>query len=219
MKDKENEEPYFEPLFRAIGRAQSDADDILKEYYFVRLRELYESIKEKIKRSEEISSEKSEKLKEIIIPKLEELIKLTRPNVVDNTILEITSGYIDYSIKPEDPEPDYLNTLQKSSKSLDLLIKDGRYYLQNMYSQILHGKLTPQSFYPYFNEMREFAYKVYPNPDEEYIKYIEFDVRKTIAERCIREIVYDLLKNPDKHQQLIKEGRYIETSFSEFCSK
>ena len=215
MKDKKDEELYFEPLFSYIDKAERDVNYILNEYYHVRLYNLYKAIKEKIKEAEKVSSEKSEKLKESVISKLEELIKLTRPNIVDNKILEVTSYYIN-NIKPEDPEPAYVNNLKKLSKGLDILLKDAHYYLQKIYLQIIHGKLTPESFYPFFEKMRDFAYKIDPNPDE---KDIEFIVRKAIAEECIRKTVYDLFENPDKHQQLIKEGRYTEETLNRFCSK
>jgi len=217
MKDKEDKELYkeFEPLFEAIREAQYKGHDIFREYQ-IRLYRLYEAIEEKDRRAEKLSSEKSEKLKELVIPKIKKLIKLTRPNEVDNRILELIKDYIELNIQPEDPEPDYVNTLQKLSNGLDLLLNNIHYDLQYMYLQILHGKLTPQSFYQYFKDIREFAYKIDPNPNEE---RIEFVARRATAEHCITETVYDLFKNPDKHQQLIEEGKYREAILNEFCNK
>jgi hypothetical protein len=218
MKDNEDEDEElykeFEPLFTPINKARFEGYEISREYE-IRLYRLYEAIEEKIEKVKRVSSEKSEKLKELVIPKLVELIKLTRPNVVDNIILKRTTDYIKYNIRPEDPEPDYVNTLQKTRGGLDLLLKV-YYDLQKIYWQIRYRKLTPQSFYQYLKDMREFAYKIDPKTDEE---DIEFAARKVTVQHCIEETVYDLFEHPDKHQRLIEEGRYSEAILNEFCNK
>jgi hypothetical protein len=204
-----------EILGEAIGRARSEARDVLDRYSIVRLHNINKAIVDKVDEVLTKSPEKLKALTESIIPKLEELLKLTGPNKVDDEILEFIADRIEYSINFDDPN--YINTIQKLGESLDLLSR-ARYIFQITYLGIVYGKFTPPGFYSHFNELYEDIRKYNPNPDRD---NLESYLRDETALRCIRNTVYDLFKNPEKHKKLLEEGedKYIDVILNEFCKK
>jgi len=210
-----------EILGEAIGRARSEARDILDRYSMVRLYNINKAIVDKVDEVLTKSPEKLKALTESIIPKLEELLKLTGPNKVDDEILGLIADRIQYDIKFDDPN--YMNNIQKLGKSLDLLLSI-RYILQITYLGIVYGKFTPPGFYSYLNKLYEdIENRIFP--DKVHIKFYlnptEYYLRDEIALRCIRNTVDDLFKNPEKHKKLIEEGegKYIDVILNEFCKK
>ena len=203
-----------EILGEAIGRARSEARDVLDRYSIVRLHNINKAIVGKVDEVLTKSPEKLKSLTESIIPKLEELLKLTGPNKVDDAILEFIADHIN-SINFDDPN--YINTTQKLGKSLDLLLS-ARYIFQITYLGIVYGKFTSPGFYSHFNELYEDIRKYNPNPDRD---HLESYLRDETALRCIGNAVYDLFKNPEKHKKLLEEGedKYIDVILNEFCKK
>jgi hypothetical protein len=203
-----------EILGEAIGRARSEARDVLDRYSIVRLHNINKAIVNKVDEVLTKSPEKLKALTELIIPKLEELLKLTGPNKVDDEILEFIADYIN-SINFDDPN--YINTTQKLGKSLDLLLS-ARYIFQITYLGIVYGKFTPPGFYSHFNELYEDIRKYNPNSDRD---HLESYLRDETALRCIGNAVYDLFENPEKHKKLLEEGedKYIDVILNEFCKK
>jgi DNA polymerase/3'-5' exonuclease PolX len=88
----------YEILGEAIGRARSEARDVLDRYSIVRLHNINNAIVDKVDEVLTKSPEKLKALTESIIPKLEKLLKLTGPNKVDDEILEFIADRIKYSI-------------------------------------------------------------------------------------------------------------------------
>jgi len=204
-----------EILGKAIGRAQSEARDVLDRYSMVRLYNINKAIVDKVDEVLTKSPEKLKALTESIIPKLEELLKLTGPNKVDDEILGLIADHIRYDIQFDDPN--YINDIQTLGKSLDLLLS-ARYIFQITYLGIVYGKFTPPGFYSHFNELYEDIRKYNPNPDRD---HLESYLRDETALRCIGNVVYDLFKNPEKHKKLLEEGedKYINVILNEFCKK
>jgi len=202
-----------EILGKAIGRAQSEARDVLDRYSMVRLHNINEAIVDKVDEVLTKSPEKLKALTESIIPKLEELLKLTGPNKVDDEILGLIADHIKYRIKFDDPN--YINTIQKLGESLDLLLS-ARYIFQITYLGIVYDRFTPPGFYSYLNKLYEDIRKYDPNPDRD---HLESYLRGEIALRCIRNTVNDLFEDPEKHKKLLEEGegKYIDVILNEFC--
>jgi hypothetical protein len=202
-----------EILGKAIGRAQSEARDVLDRYSIVRLHNINEAIVDKVDEVLTKSPGKLKALTESIIPKLEELLKLTGPNKVDDEILEFIADHIKYRIKFDDPN--YINTIQKLGESLDLLLS-ARYIFQITYLGIVYDRFTPPGFYSYLNKLYEDIRKYDPNPDRD---HLESYLRGEIALRCIRNTVNDLFEDPEKHKKLLEEGegKYIGVILNEFC--
>jgi len=94
------------------------------------------------------------------------------------------------------------------------LLLHARYILQIIYLGIVYGKLTPPGFYSYFNELYEDISKYDPNPDRD---HLEFYLRDKTALCRIENTVYDLFENPEKHKQLIEEGRYLDEILKRYC--
>ena len=210
-----------EILGEAIGRARSEAGDVLDRYNIVRLHNINNAIVDKVDEVLTKSPEKLKALTESIIPKLEELLKLTGPNKVDDEILEFIADHIKYLIDFDDPN--YINTTQKLGKSLDLLLS-ARYIFQITYLGIVYGKFTPPGFYSYLNKLYEdIENKLFP--DRDHIKFYfnpeESYLRGETALKCIRNTVNDLFENPEKHKKLLEEGedKYIDVILNEFCKK
>ena len=209
-----------EILGEAIGRARSEARDVLDRYSIVRLHNINNAIVGKVDEVLTKSPEKLKSLTESIIPKLEELLKLTGPNKVDDAILEFIADHIN-SINLDDPN--YINTIQKLGEGLDLLLS-ARYIFQITYLGIVYGKFTPPGFYSYLNKLYEdIENKLFP--DRDHIKFYfnpeESYLRGETALKCIRNAVNDLFENPEKHKKLLEEGedKYIDVILNEFCKK
>jgi hypothetical protein len=205
-----------EILGEAIGRARSEARDVLDRYSIVRLHNINKAIVDKVDEVLTKSPEKLKALTESIIPKLEELLKLMGPNKVDDEILEFIADHIN-SINFDDPN--YINTIQKLGKSLDLLLS-AHYILQITYLGIVYGKFTPPGFYSYLNKLYEdIENKLFP--DKDHIKFYfnpeESYLRDKTALNCIENTVYDLFENPDKYQQLIKKDNYLDEILERYC--
>ena len=208
-------------LGEAIGRARSEAIDVSDRYSILRLSNINEAIVDKVDEALNKSPEKLKALAELVIPKLEKLLKLTGPNKVDAEILGLIADRIKYHIKFDDPN--YVNTIQKIGESLDLLLST-RYVLQITYLGIVYGKFTPPGFYSYLNKLYEdIENKIFP--DRDHIKFYlnpeESYLRDETALRCIRNTVNDLFENPEKHKKLLEEGegKYIDVILNEFCKK
>jgi len=202
-------------LEEALSRAEIKAKHISSQYTIRGLGDINEAIVNKVDKLLTEPPEKLKALTELVISKLEKLLKLTSPNKVDNEILESIADYIKYEIRFDDPN--YIEAVQKLGKSLDLLLH-AHYAFQSIYLRIVYGKFTPPDFYSYLDRVYEDIRKYNPNPDR---GYIEFDLRETIALSCVKGTLYDLFKNPEKHKQLIEEDedKYIDTILNEFCKK
>ena len=185
-------ERLSEILREAIEGARSEAIYISNQYSILRLSNIDEAIVDKVDEALTKSPEKLKPLTELIIPKLEKLLKLTGPNKVDNEILGLIAHHIRYDIQFDDPN--YINDIQTLGKSLDLL-SITHYILQSTYLGIVYDKFTPPG--------------------------LEFYLREKMAISCVKNTVDDLFKNPEKHKQLIEEGegKYIDTILNEFCKK
>jgi hypothetical protein len=208
-------ERLSEILEEALRRAEIEAKHISSQYTIRSLGDINKVIVDKVDESLTKSPEKLKSLTELVISKLEKLLKLTGPNKVDNEILESIADYIKHEIRFDDPN--YIEAVQKIGKSLDLLLH-AHYALQSIYLRIVYGKFTPPGFYSYLDGVYEDIRKYNPNPDR---GYIEFYLRETIALSCVKGTLYDLFKNPEKHKQLIEEDedKYIDTILNEFCKK
>ena len=206
-----------EILGEAIGRARSEARDVLDRYSIVRLHNINKAIVNKVDEILIKSPEKLKALTESIIPKLEELLKLTGPNKVDDEILEFIADRIN-SIKFDDPN--YMNTIQKLGEGLDLLLS-AHYILQITYLGIVYGKFTPPGFYSYLIKLYEdIKNNLFPDRDhiEFYFNPEESYLRDKVARRCVRNTVNDLFENLEKHKKLLEEeDKYIDVILNEFC--
>ncbi len=201
-------------LEKALSRAEIEAKHVSSRYSIGILEDINEAI---IKISKELtkSPEKLKALTESVISKLEKLLELTGPNKVDNEILGLIADYIKYKIQPDDPN--YIEAVKKLGEILDLLPRV-HYPLHSIYSKIVYGRFTPPNFYSRLEREYREARKYYRKPD----RYrIERDLRETIALSCVKGTLYDLIKNPEKHKQLIEEdeNKYIDTILNEFCKK
>jgi hypothetical protein len=214
-------ERLSEILREAIEVTRSEAIYISNQYSILRLINIDEAIVDKVDEALIKSPEKLKALTELIIPKLEKLLKLTGPNKVDNEILGLIADHIRYDIQFDDPN--YINTIQKLGKSLDLLLTI-HYVLQSTYLGIVYGKFTPPGFYSYFNKLYEdIRNNLFPDRDhiEFYLNPKESYLREKVALSCVKNTVDDLFENPEKHKQLIEEGegKYINVILNEFCKK
>ena len=208
-------------LGEAIGRVRSEAIDDFEHYEMLRLYNINKAIVDKVDEALTKSPEKLKALTESIIPKLEELLRLTGPNKVDGEILGLIADHIKDDIKFDDPN--YINTIQKLGESLDLLLS-AHYILQITYLGIVDGRFTPPGFYSYLNKLYEdIENKLFP--DRDHIKFYfnpeESYLRGETALKCIRNTVNDLFENPEKHKKLLEEGedKYIDVILNEFCKK
>jgi hypothetical protein len=157
------------------------------------------------------------------IPKLSKFIKSTYPNEVDVVILstiiyDIIEKSVEKHIIPCYIYDNGLNCkeyldLEKYKKGLDLLLSI-HYDLLNLWLQVYHNKRDLPNLEQSLADIYSLMYRTGQIVDTETLMRL---ARKEAALRCIENTVYDLFENPDKHQQLIKEGNYLDEILKRYC--
>jgi len=198
-----------------IIRSRILTGDIVKEYINLP-REKFEELKRKFEEVRKKFIESS------FIPKLSEFIESTYPNEVDviilSTIYDIIKNRVEKQIIPcyiydngQNCE-NYLD-LEKYEKGLDLLLSI-RYDLLNLWLQVYHNRRDLPNLGRSFADIYSLMYKTSKIVDTETLMRL---ARKEAVLSCIENTVYDLFKNPDKHQQLIEEGNYLDKILERYC--
>ena len=227
------------PLYPMIIEAERTAKNIADKYIRI-LDEIYRTIKSRIltgdivkeyinlppEKYEELKRKFEEVRKKFIessfIPKLSEFIKSTYPNEVDivilSTIYDIIKNRVEKQIIPCYIYDNGLNCenyldLEKYEKGLDLLLSI-RYDLLNLWLQVYHNRLDLPNFGRSFADIYSLMYKTSQIVDTETLMRL---ARKEAVLSCIENTVYDLFENPYKHQQLIKEGNYLDEILKRYC--
>jgi len=222
-----------------IIEAEQTAKDISDEYIGI-LGEIYQKFVSEILRGEILRNyislqqqkfeELEKKFEEIrkkfvessFIPKLSKFIKLTYPNevyiIILSTIYNIIKKRVEEHIIPCYIYDNGLNCkehldLEKYEKGLDLLLSI-HYDLLDLWLQVYHNKRDLPNFEQSLADIYSLMYRTGQIVDTETLMRL---ARKEAALRCIENTVYDLFENPDKHQQLIEEGRYLDEILKRYC--
>jgi len=201
-----------EDLSEGYKRALGKIYDIL---YYDMLKE--EIMKEFIETSPERVKELKEELKKSpLISKLRKFIKLTGPNEVDINILYIIGDILrNRIIIPYSYYGDlnYKKNLNNLERGLDILL-DVHLYLSDLALQVYHNRLALPNFNQSMTEIKDLMYRTNQNVDKETLISL---AKKEAVLRCVKNTVYDIFENPDKHQQLIKEGNYLDEILNTYC--
>jgi len=223
------------PSYPMIVEADQTAENIADGYREI-LGEIYEIMGDKILKGKiledynYLSPEKFEELKRkfeevrkkftesLFIQKLSKFIESTYPNEVDivilSTIYDIIKNRVENQIIPcyiydngQNCE-NYLD-LKKYEKGLDILLFM-HYDLVKLGLQVYHNRRDLPNLEQSIADIYSFMYKIRKIVDTRTLMRL---ARKEAVLSCIEKIVYDLLENPDKYQQLIKEGNYKEGDY------
>jgi len=203
---------YLRYMSQTEREALQIAEDLSNEYEKVldRIYDMlyYDILKEDLPKwftgtSPERVKELKEKLKQSpLISKLGKFIRLTGPNEVDINILYIIENIlrnriiISYS---HYGDPNYEKYLKNLEEGLDLLLRIHPYLL-DLALQTYHNRLALPDSNQSMTEVRDLMYRTNQNVDEETLMFL---AKKEAILHCVKNTVYDLFKNPDKHQQLI----------------
>jgi len=189
--------------------------NILEDYNYLPL-EKYEELKRKFEEVRKKFIESS------FIPKLSEFIKSTYPNEADivilSTIHDIIKNRVEKQIIPcyiydngQNCE-NYLD-LEKYEKGLDLLLFM-HYDILNMSLQVYHNRHDLPNLDRSIADIYSLMYKIGQIVDTETLMRL---ARKEAVLSCVKNTVYNLLENPDTHQQLIKKDNYLDEILNTYC--
>jgi len=189
--------------------------DMVKDYIYLP-REKYEELKRKFEEVRKKFIESS------FIPKLSEFIKSTYPDEADivilSTIHDIIKNRVEKQIIPcyiydngQNCE-NYLD-LEKYEKGLDLLLFM-HYDILNMSLQVYHNRHDLPNLDRSIADIYSLMYKIGQIVDTETLMRL---ARKEAVLSCVKNTVYNLLENPDTHQQLIKKDNYLDEILNTYC--